>query len=291
MRKYHGKDLSTNDFTDGYKKKIDSMQTLYRFKGTVDTVDDFSSIEDRNIGDTYKCKANSNTYIWNGIEWINAGQDVDYSEILEQIDTYQDEVNTQINKVNSEVNKKVDKTTTIASIDLTDNITEDELITALKSNIVNLTYPVGNIYISANNTSPAELFGGTWEQIKDRFLLACGDNYSNGSTGGNATHTHSQGVTGKASGNTGAASGNTGSTTLTINHMPNKTFVVNEKGSMGISYGSQSLGEYTGGGQGHTHTLNNHTHTLGEHTHTNPNTNSASSIPPYLAVHVWKRIS
>lgn len=27
-----GKDLSTNDFTDEYKKKIDSMQSLYRFK-------------------------------------------------------------------------------------------------------------------------------------------------------------------------------------------------------------------------------------------------------------------
>ncbi|MCI8362286.1 MAG: hypothetical protein HFJ41_04010 [Clostridia bacterium] len=103
MRKYHGKDLSTNDFTDGYKKKIDSMQTLYRFKGTVNTVNDLSVIEDRNIGDTYKCKENSNTYIWNGTDWINAGQDVDYSEILEQIDTYQEEVNTQINEVNTQL--------------------------------------------------------------------------------------------------------------------------------------------------------------------------------------------
>lgn len=30
--KIPSKGLSTNDFTDGYKKKIDSMQTLYRFK-------------------------------------------------------------------------------------------------------------------------------------------------------------------------------------------------------------------------------------------------------------------
>ncbi len=102
MRKYHGKDLSTNDFTDGYKKKIDSMQTLYRFKGTVDTVNDLSFIEDRNVGDTYKCKENSNTYIWNGVEWINVGQDVDYNEILEQIDTYQDEVNTQLTNIEQE---------------------------------------------------------------------------------------------------------------------------------------------------------------------------------------------
>lgn len=50
-------------------------------------------------------------------------------------------------------------------------------------------YLVGSIYISANSTSPAELFGGTWEQIKDRFLLAAGDTYAAGSTGGEAQHT------------------------------------------------------------------------------------------------------
>lgn len=49
-------------------------------------------------------------------------------------------------------------------------------------------YPVGCIYQSASSTSPAELFGGTWEQIKDRFILAAGDTYTAGSTGGEATH-------------------------------------------------------------------------------------------------------
>ena len=41
-------------------------------------------------------------------------------------------------------------------------------------------YPVGSIYLSINSTSPDELFGGTWEQIKDTFLLACGDTYAAG---------------------------------------------------------------------------------------------------------------
>lgn len=50
-------------------------------------------------------------------------------------------------------------------------------------------YSVGSIYISSNSTSPAELFGGTWEQIKDLFPLAAGDIYAAGSTGGEATHT------------------------------------------------------------------------------------------------------
>ena len=52
------------------------------------------------------------------------------------------------------------------------------------------TYPVGAIYLSVNNTSPASLFGGTWEQLKDKFLLGAGDTYTNGATGGSATHTH-----------------------------------------------------------------------------------------------------
>lgn len=50
-------------------------------------------------------------------------------------------------------------------------------------------YPVGSIYMSVNNVNPSTIFGGTWEQIKDKFLLACGDTYNNGATGGEATHT------------------------------------------------------------------------------------------------------
>lgn len=49
-------------------------------------------------------------------------------------------------------------------------------------------YPVGSVYISVSETSPASLFGGAWERIKDTFLLAAGDTYSAGSTGGEATH-------------------------------------------------------------------------------------------------------
>ena len=60
----------------------------------------------------------------------------------------------------------------------------------------NKIYPIGSIYMSINETNPSELFGGEWEQIKDTFLLACGDNYNNGATGGSAdaiivAHSHS----------------------------------------------------------------------------------------------------
>ncbi|WP_302276007.1 phage baseplate protein [Faecalibacterium prausnitzii] len=55
-------------------------------------------------------------------------------------------------------------------------------------NLLSKIYPVGSLYISAKATSPASLFGGTWEQIKDRFILAAGDTYAAGSTGGEAEH-------------------------------------------------------------------------------------------------------
>lgn len=45
-------------------------------------------------------------------------------------------------------------------------------------------YPVGSIYVSVNSVNPGTVFGGEWEQIKDTFLLAAGDKYSSGETGG-----------------------------------------------------------------------------------------------------------
>lgn len=48
-------------------------------------------------------------------------------------------------------------------------------------------YPVGSIYMSVYSTSPASLFGGTWEQINDKFLFSTGK-YSAGSTGGEFEH-------------------------------------------------------------------------------------------------------
>lgn len=56
------------------------------------------------------------------------------------------------------------------------------------------SYPVGSIYMSVNSTSPADLFGGTWDAMPaGRVLLAQGKSqwgttYTAGSTGGEATH-------------------------------------------------------------------------------------------------------
>ena len=52
---------------------------------------------------------------------------------------------------------------------------------------VDKVYPVGSIYMTVNNVNPATLFGGEWQQIKDRFLLSAGNTYTAGNTGGSAT--------------------------------------------------------------------------------------------------------
>lgn len=48
---------------------------------------------------------------------------------------------------------------------------------------VNSSYPVGVIYISTSSTSPASLFGGTWESIaSERVLMGVSSSHSAGST-------------------------------------------------------------------------------------------------------------
>ena len=84
---------------------------------------------------------------------------------------------------------------TVSSVQTTANNAQSTANSALNvantkvntSDLFDLVYPVGSIYLSVNNTSPSTLFGGTWEQIKDTFLLGAGDDYDLGATGGEAS--------------------------------------------------------------------------------------------------------
>lgn len=70
--------------------------------------------------------------------------------------------------------------------------------------IIDFVYPIGSLYWSKNSTDPGTLFGGTWTRVKDKFILAAGDTYAQGTTGGAATvalttaqlpaHSHTRGT-------------------------------------------------------------------------------------------------
>ena len=145
--------------------------------------------------------------------------------------------------------------------------------------ILKVIYPVGAIYTSTNSTNPKDMFGfGTWEQIKDTFLLTAGDIYKAGNTGGAASHTHSightHGVPGVAHTHTSAAhthsinghTHTTGNHTLTIAEIPSHTHKATYSASaVGSGWESYRTGDSTtkgandyliaptGGGGAHSH--------------------------------------
>lgn len=139
----------------------------------------------------------------------------------------------------------------------------------LKDEIINAIYPVGAIYISVSSTSPETLFGGTWEQIKGRFLLACGDNgdgwnYSPGSIGGEPVHT------------------------LTVNEMPSHNHGITAKGvNSGASTSSKSGNYPIDIDQDKESNWNVNTITIGY----KGGSAAHNNMPPYLAVYVWKRVA
>lgn len=152
-------------------------------------------------------------------------------------------------------------------------------------------YPVGSIYLTVSDIYPGDYFGGTWVKVSGGFL------YGSVNTAGDVGN-----GTGTA---TNAATGNTGSTTLTVDQIPShnhqerlyfhgysgfsggssgNVYVFNwSSGNCIVNQNSSNTSSYTslcnqpdthnrGGGQGHTHSLNNHTHNI-----------------PYIGVWVWKR--
>lgn len=130
-------------------------------------------------------------------------------------------------------------------------------------------YPVGAIYMSLSSTSPAQLFGGTWERITQKFLFAAdsGSGYWAGSEGGEFA------------------------VTLDISQMPSHNHRLRLWNYYGSSQGTNrnikpastidnADGNSSGGSSNPEYAIEN---TGGGESHNN--------MPPYLAVYMWKRIS
>ena len=165
--------------------------------------------------------------------------------ILEGIDTKFDEIDEDIDGRFAEVNEEM-------------------------GNMLNKIYPVGSIYMSVNNTNPTSLFGGTWEQLKDRFLLGVGDTYSEGE-GGNANHSHSAGD------NMFAA--------ISVGQVDNLTHIRYQE-ITGVTGHNRNKDVYA-----QTHTVRDDASWSTKGTAIGGTTAEASNIPPYLAVYMWKRIA
>ena len=136
------------------------------------------------------------------------------------------------------------------------------------NNVIPSVYPVGSIYVSVNSTSPATLFGGTWERIQNKFLLASGSIYSEGSSGGSAyynlyaTHKH----------------------VAPIGHSASAVGAININGTT----------DEIGVGKDYRTAKHDYTGTLTENVTTYYTSDGIVSaqiptMPPYLAVYVWKR--
>lgn len=129
-----------------------------------------------------------------------------------------------------------------------------------KSEVLNTIFPVGSLYLSVSPTSPASLFGGTWQAVGGRFLLGADDAYPAGSTGGEAavtltvqempSHKHALLVRGKT---TGASTEALESTAYSA------TEEASDAGE------TDAILSAAGGSQPH------------------------NNLPPYLAVYIWKR--
>lgn len=114
--------------------------------------------------------------------------------------------------------------------------------------ILNHAYPIGSIYISINDTNPATLFGGTWQQFgKGRTLVGVDKNDNDFNivqkTGGEKAHQ------------------------LTINELPSHTHVQNAH-THSIDSHTHTIPAHSHGLNGHTHSFSATTGSGGSHSHT-----------------------
>ena len=79
--------------------------------------------------------------------------------------------------------KEINKTNIITKAEF--KITKAEF----KKDLLEKVYPIGSYYWSEKNTSPSDIFGGSWTKIRGRFLFASDSNHDVGDTGGEERHT------------------------------------------------------------------------------------------------------
>ena len=174
----------------------------------------------------------------------------------------------------------------------------------IMADILLAAHPVGSYYWSKSSTSPATLFGGTWEQVKDKFVYAAGTK-GVGSTGGSEnvtltinqipTHTHS------ASADTQGNHTHSASADTQGNHTHSVTSSASN--GNGVSWAEPSSGPagyaVSSGTSNTTSTNGAHSHNItvqtgGGHSHNinvgdNGGGQAHENMPPYIVAYCWCR--
>lgn len=188
--------------------------------------------------------------------------------------------------------------------DSTDNVISQKAITEelnrLKSVLLNELHPVGSIYTSLNSASPAELFGGTWEQIQDRFIYAAGSKLT-GATGGEETHVLSNAeMPAHNHGQAGSHTHSRGSMEIygTLTNVLAGSYL-GASGAFSCSNNLRGTGYHGTSDYDRSDVTfyasrnwSGNTSENGAHTHsTNGSGNAHNNMPPYLVAYMWKRIA
>ena len=134
----------------------------------------------------------------------------------------------------------------------------------LVDKLLDRMYPVDSIYISTNSTSPASLYGGSWERYgTGRALISASDtdsDFTAGTTGGSKTHNHNSGT---LSAQVSLSGQNTVVRRVNIPSFKGDVRHIGDinGGSFDSNWGAAIVGH----------------------------SDSASSMEPYVAVYVWRR--
>ena len=142
-------------------------------------------------------------------------------------------------------------------------------------NLLEVVYPVGSIYMSFNSTSPSSFIGGSWEQITDMFLLP---STSSGEEGGQPTHNHAYGVRWWTYYGAPVAGQNTAKdeTFLIFDNTTERTLTTSEWEHSGLNGGAIASWK---------------TVTQPSTTHVTAETSENNTLPPYITIYCWRRIS
>jgi len=139
------------------------------------------------------------------------------------------------------------------------------------SDMYNLLYPIGSVYISITNTNPSTMFGGTWELMGNGYLRNNAPSISGGSlTSGSTTLTADQIPAHSHTATSSSAGGHTHTSTTQSTGGHTHTSTTGSYGSHTHTATTQNTGAHThtltsNSAGGHTHTAT--TNTTGEHTH------------------------